>query len=390
MFTNVNYFEGIFVWNLKESVMKAPEIAYTKIKQSAISGRYVHPEQITTYVDSLPSRFNSVKLGASVQGRAIYKVSFGKGDTKILMWSQMHGNEATTTKAVIDLLNFLKTDHPLVAVIANRCTLEMILQLNPDGALVFSRVNANLVDLNRDAQQQSQPESRILRTLFDTCRPDFAFNLHDQRTIFNVGLTPKPATVSFLAPALDKERSISTSRRLSMQLIAAMNQGLQQMIPGQVGRFDDSFNPNCVGDCFQMLHTPTVLFEAGHFHEDYEREKTREYIFWALYKALDTIANDTLREYDFKEYLSIPENNTLFFDVVVKNVHLLNPKYDQGVHAGILYKEKLHGTLVHFEPVLSDLGLLEGYFGHKTFDCTMAEDLSVLQQSTHLVGKLLR
>jgi len=108
------------------------------------------------------------------------------------MWSQMHGNESTTTKAVIDLLNYLKHDSVNALEIANQCTLKIIPILNPDGARDYTRVNANQIDLNRDAQDLTQPESRILKEEYDYFRPDFCFNLHDQRTIFNVGKTNKP------------------------------------------------------------------------------------------------------------------------------------------------------------------------------------------------------
>jgi murein tripeptide amidase MpaA len=46
--------------------------------------------------------------------------------------------------------------------------------LNPDGAKSYTRVNANEVDLNRDSQNLTQPESRVLRTAFDLFQPDFA------------------------------------------------------------------------------------------------------------------------------------------------------------------------------------------------------------------------
>ena len=125
--------------------------------------------------------------------------------------------------------------------------------ISPSLAVSSPASNANKVDLNRDAQQRTQPESKILRTIYEDFDPDFCFNLHDQRTIFSVGNTPKPTTVSFLAPAHDAERSISTTRAKSMKLIVAMNQMLQQLIPEHVGRYDDAYNANCVGDTFQIL-----------------------------------------------------------------------------------------------------------------------------------------
>ena len=60
---------------------------------------------------------------------------------------------------------------------------------------------------------------------------------------------------------------------------------LEKEIPGSIGRYDETFNPDCFGDSFTQLGTPTILFEAGHVPNDYQREKTRLYIFEAL-KAL--------------------------------------------------------------------------------------------------------
>jgi hypothetical protein len=45
-----------------------------------------------------------------------------------------------------------------------------------------------------------------------------------------------------------------------------------------IGRFDDSFNLNCIGD-FSSNGSSTLLFEAGHFEGDYQRE-IRKYILW--------------------------------------------------------------------------------------------------------------
>ncbi|NNE78526.1 MAG: peptidase M14, partial [Pricia sp.] len=209
---------------------------------------------------------------------------------------------------------------------------------------------------------------------------DYCFNLHDQRTIFNVGDTPRPATVSFLAPAHDEERSISVTRGLSMQLIAAMNSQLQKMIPGQVGRYDDAFNHNCVGDTFQMLETPTLLFEAGHFKNDYQRESTREYIFHALAKALDTISGNKIKEHSRGDYFEIPENGKRFVDILIHNADIINPKLPEGSSIGVMYKETLYNGSVEFIPTIDKTGNLQPYFGHITYDCNNPGQLQVLKQ----------
>jgi len=364
------YFVGIFV----------NHDTYLNFKESSIQGRYVVNEQIRIFLKGLNPDFRSETVGYSVQDRPIQSVTVGSGAYKILMWSQMHGNESTTTKAVVDLLSFLGTKDSLTSTILQNCTLKIIPILNPDGAEAYTRVNANAVDLNRDAQERSQPESRVLREVYEKFQPDFCFNLHDQRTIYNVGDTSKPATVSFLAPSHDKERSISKTRKISMQLIAAMYKELQEMIPEQVGRYDDGFNANCVGDTFQMLNTPTVLFEAGHFQDDYERERTREFIFHSLIAALRCISKNEFNLYSKEDYFSIPENKKLFLDVIVKNAKIIDTSYKKDV--GILYAEVLKNGRVSFEGRIEKEGCTEGYFGHYVYDCANNNDFIELKKQS--------
>ena len=360
------------------------EFEYQSIKEKRIKGRYITYDHISGILKNLPTDFEVEEIGESVNGQPIKSVTFGKGSKKVLMWSQMHGNESTTTKAVFDLINWVKTKSDLANTILNTCTIKIIPMLNPDGAKAYTRVNANKIDLNRDAQDRSQPESKLLRNCFEAFKPDYCFNLHDQRTIFNVGSTPKPATVSFLAPAFDEARNISESRAISMQLIAAMNLELQKLIPNQVGRYDDAFNANCIGDTFQLLGTPTILFEAGHYPDDYERESTRAYIFKALITALQVISANSIREYSKEEYFKIPENNKLFYDILIKNAYKINPiAYAKQDAIGILFKETIANDAILFEPKIEKKGNLQGYFGHKTFDCLNGVHLEDLKEQPY-------
>lgn len=349
---------------------------YHSIKQKKLNGRYITDEHISSILSGLTKTFTVEQIGESVNGVPIKSVTFGKGQKRILMWSQMHGNESTTTKAVFDLINWVGTKNRLSNTILENCTVKIIPILNPDGAKAYTRVNANKIDLNRDAQDRSQPESIVLRNCYEEFEPNFCFNLHDQRTIFNVGKTSKPATISFLAPAHDDERTISSTRKLSMRLIAAMNSALQQEIPGQVGRYDDSFNANCIGDTFQMLGTPTILFEAGHYPGDYERENTRKFMFMAFVAALNAISENTINEYSPEAYFQIPENNKCFYDILIHNAQIIDSKkFKEGDSIAILYTEVLQDDGILFEPTIKKTGILRGYFGHKTYDCMNERDL---------------
>ncbi len=354
-------------------------VVHSEYKEPLVSGRYLTHDRLFSVLEKGYSDVGWVTEGRSVLGKKIPSLTFGNGTHRILMWSQMHGNESTTTKAVLDMFRFLRSKSTFSELLLRECTIKVIPMLNPDGADAYTRVNANEVDLNREAQLLGEPESRVLRLVFENFKPHFCFNLHDQRTIFNVGSTEKPATVSFLAPAHDAQRSISESRGKSMQLIVAMNKSLQKLIPGQIGRYDDGFNPNCVGDSFQMEKVPTILFEAGHAPGDYGREKTRAYIFTALLSVLEVIATSAIDTFERDDYFSIPENGKQYYDVLIHNPHRIAPKYKKQEVLAILFKEVLLEGSVVFLPVISRLEQGHSFFGHRTFDCESVTDLEELK-----------
>ncbi len=351
---------------------------YLEYKDKRVSGRYVNNTHIAPFLNDIRNAAIVLSVGESVEKRDIYSITLGRGNIKLLFWSQMHGNEATTTKALLDFIHFLNGGSELADTILSNCTLKMLPILNPDGAAAYTRVNANGVDLNRDAQELSQPESRVLRALYDSFQPDFCFNLHDQRTIYNVGHTNTPATLSFLAPAQDSERSISPSRKKSMQLIVAINKVLQQIIPRHIACYDDTFNANCVGDTFQMLQTPTLLFEAGHYPNDYEREQTRMHVFQALLAAAACLATNELELHSSEDYALIPENQKLFFDIIIKNANLLHKKYTKDL--GILFVERLVNKNITFDIHIAKNGDVSNYFAHQTYNCHNIKDVDQLKR----------
>jgi hypothetical protein len=316
--------------------------------------RYLPPEQIETFLNKLPKETKQKILGFSVNGLPIHLVELGKGERKILMWSQMHGNESTTTKALFDLIPWLIDAEQ--EVFLDKFKFYIILQLNPDGAKAYTRANANQVDLNRDAIDLSQPESRVLRNLFDEIHPDYALNLHGQRTIYGAGSNGKVATLSFLAPSADSQRSITPARAEAMKAIVAMYESLQNEIPQGIGRYDDHFNPNCVGDSFTQAGVPTLLFEAGHFPNDYPREQVKKYVFKA-YQALLHFLLMKEKNVTTAQYFKIPENKSDFVDLIVSQ---LNVKQEgivfKNQQVAIQYIEVLNKDAVEFKPSLKAYG----------------------------------
>ena len=171
---------------------------HKQYKANSLFGRYITLHDI----EPLLSKFSTSVIGKSVLGKPIYKYIVGTGKIKVFMWSQMHGNESTTTKALFDFFNVIHSDEEIGSQLLQNFTFCFLPMVNPDGAELYTRENANAVDLNRDAFDLSQPESIVLRQTFDQFQPDYCYNLHDQRTIYGAGDSGKPATISFLAPSV--------------------------------------------------------------------------------------------------------------------------------------------------------------------------------------------
>ena len=280
---------------------------YSLFKTPELFGRYLTNFQIEKSLSKFPKSIISI-IGYSVEDRPIYNLKFGHGPIKILLWSQMHGNESTTTKALFDCFNLFETNNFIPNSILNACTLCVIPILNPDGAERYTRINANEIDLNRDAQDLSQPESKILRDIYNSFQPDYCFNLHGQRSIFGVNDSGISATLSFLSPSQDEECSLTPNRKVAMAVIAEVNNLLQEEIPNSIGRYNDGFNLDCVGDTFQNFGVPTLLYEAGHYSNDYNREDVRRFMFIAIIKGLDIISKGVDGS-NYKDYFKIPKNS---------------------------------------------------------------------------------
>jgi hypothetical protein len=344
------------------------EQLFRKYKESSIEGRYITLDNVYPVLEKLNTNNQLEIIGKSALEVPIYKFQIGTGKTKILLWSQMHGNESTTTKALIDFLNLLNGGSELAKKLLKTFTFCTIPMLNPDGAKLYTRENANKVDLNRDSKELSQAESRVLREAFENFEPDYCFNLHDQRTIFGVGSTGKPATMSFLAPAYNEAREVNETRLKSINLIAGINEVLQNYIPGQVGRFDDGFNINCIGDTFQFLGVPTLLFEAGHFPEDYLREVTRKYVFISLVSSFKILNENDIVINEIDKYLSIPQNKVVFYDFLYKNIKINYDGIEIITNFAAQYKEELINNQICFNAYIVHISDLDNYFGHFEFD----------------------
>ncbi|MCA0931842.1 zinc carboxypeptidase [Lutimonas saemankumensis] len=340
---------------------------YGAIRDENLDRRHLSLEDIKPYMSSLPKDFKLKKIGRSFEGRDIHKIVFGSGPVNILLWTQMHGNESTGTRGLFDLFNFFDNSNefdPLKDQILDKCSIHCIPILNPDGAQAYTRVNAQGIDLNRDVIDKKAPESVVLQEVLQKIKPDYCFNLHDQRTIFSVEPGTKTATMSFLAPSVDVKRSITEGRKKTMSVISSINRSLQQVMPGRIGRYTDEFYPTATGDNFQKMGFNTVLIEAGHSKGDYLRKESRLGTFLALLEGIRFIALESDLDLH-KDYFNIPNNEKKYLDIIVRNINLK----DELMDIGVLFIEKLNkeGKL-EFEPSVNQLRNLADFNADKIIE----------------------
>ncbi|MBZ4410199.1 peptidase M14 [Myxococcus sp. XM-1-1-1] len=259
-----------------------------------------------------PDFFRLEVVGHSVEGRALHHVALGTGSRHVLLWSQMHGDEPTATTALLDLLEYLRThrDEPWVARLLSTLTLHAVPMLNPDGAERFQRRNAQGIDINRDALALQTPEARTLKKLRDELQPFIGFNLHNQGWRHGVGDTGRPASISVLAAAFDKARSDNSGRLLAKKVCAVIRDAVETLAPGQVGRYDDSFESRAFGDNMTRWGTPSVLIETGAWTSLPPDEPLVRLNFVALATALDALASGRAEAADVSRYESIPQNES--------------------------------------------------------------------------------
>lgn len=337
-------------------------------KQEKLTNRFFKHHHIVELLGLLPDEFEVRELGKSVNDKSISAVTWGNGETKIMLWSQMHGDEATGTMALFDLFNFLQQDNETVQLIAKNCQLHFIPMVNPDGAEVFTRRNSQQIDINRDFLIEVSPEAKILKQYRAKVNPDFGFNLHDQTTLWSVesvesvDKTLKPATLSFLAPAIDKQLSINQTRQNAMLVIADIFKNLNELLPEHIGLFDDEFEPRAFGDNFQKAGTSTILIEAGGYKNDPEKQEIRKYYFASILTGLIAIASKSYQKQKLENYFVIPKNNKQIFHYLIHNIMLDGIK----VSVGINYEERpaidgLTTTKIYTIEDIGDLSFCDAY-----------------------------
>lgn len=343
-------------------------------EQSISSERITH-DDVTELIDNFKKQniFTVERLGESVEGRDINLISFGKGETKILAWTQMHGDEPTATAAVFDILNFFSSNdefNPLRESILSKVTLYIIPMLNPDGAESHQRENSLNIDINRDAVRSETPEAQILLNAAKKIKPDFGFNLHDQNSYYTAGRTDKTAAISLLAPPFDYDKSTNEARTNSMKVISHIFDVLSAFIPGQLARYNDDYEPRAFGDSFIKLGISSILIESGFIKGDENKSFIRKLNFVAMLSAFRSIAERQYDKIDLKRYSDIPENESLLFDLLLRNITINKSNNTYRIDIGINREKHFDKTTstFYYKGKIEQTGDLSIYYGIEEHD----------------------
>ncbi|MFS4415074.1 M14 metallopeptidase family protein [Maribacter sp. 2307ULW6-5] len=349
---------------------------YERYKEPSLDKRRIKYADLQPLIGNLRKnkKFQVTKVGTSIGGRDLNLVSVGSGDIPVFLWSQMHGDEPTATQAIFDILNFLDSadDRAEKEQLLSKVSLHFLPMLNPDGAELFQRRNLLGVDLNRDALRLQSPESKTLKRVRDSLDARFGFNLHDQSTYYNAERTERPATISYLAPAYNYEKDINGQRANAMKIIVFMNNIIQEYAPGQVGRYNDDFEPRAFGDNIQKWGTSTILIESGGFPNDVEKQEIRKLNYVSILAAIHTIANGSYRDIPLEDYERIPENDRKLFDLKILGAtyELKGQPYiiDLGINRLEVDLED-HSNFWYSSRVV-DQGDLSTFYGYQTLEAT--------------------
>lgn len=361
--------------NPPDDVIQRLYDSYDQFLERAITLRRFKHDDILPLIHRL-GEHPSVDLtheGFSTEQREIYRLKTGSGETTVLLWSQMHGDEPTATMALFDLFRFFTAEgDSLVDIrteILENLTIHAIPMLNPDGAERYQRETAFGIDMNRDALKLQAPESRILKGVRDELEADFGFNLHDQSIFYSAGETPKSAVISFLAPPYNEERSVNPVRKRSMQLIGQLNKMLQKLIPGYVGAYSDEFEPRAFGDNMQKWGTSTILVESGGLKGDPEKQFIRKLNYLLLLESFRSIARSEYKAYSVDQYEMIPPNRLRFHSTIFRNVIIPFKGHEFELDLAVTRSEvNCNGATDYYEHgIVSELGDLSTFYGFEEF-----------------------
>lgn len=143
-----------------------------------------------SYLQNLGAKISVI--GKSGLGRKIHLLTVGKGDKRALIVCRQHGNEPTSTEAMMEYAEELLSKENLI----ERVRVSIILMANPDGAELYRKVcekgKASVLssyiarsvkpyrgDMNRDHKKRKFPEAKAIAKAVEETKPNLILDLHN-------------------------------------------------------------------------------------------------------------------------------------------------------------------------------------------------------------------
>lgn len=282
-------------------------------------------------------------VGTSFEGRPIIAFQQGGGSKRIMAWSLMHGNEPTGFEALLQLMAVadLESSYLLIPI------------LNPDGAEAFTRLNAQGIDVNRDARNQVSAEAKALVAAYEAFQPELVLNLHDQRPRFFPKGGKQPASFSLLAPKghpLRPNLAQNNAQQRAKRVLAKWAKTLEVKWAGGVARFDDQFYPNAFGEFFQEQGVASITFETGIGLHDWSRSTVAAQL-GELLEDLDKLPGWENLDLDTSAYENLPMNESPANEWLIHHAEgCIHLRLHESVQQGVYYAHWLVDSIEHTMP----------------------------------------
>ena len=165
---------------------QAPHPAQSAAASATAPAAPVAPNSPSKYIEP-----KYLTLGKTVKGRDINATVYGTGAKRVLIFGGIHGDEPHTTVIARALAVRMNRD-----TLPPDLTVVIVPDVNPDGLMAATRVNANGVDINRNfpsktwrsdyteqkrypgTQPSSEPETRAILGLLERYPPHLVVTLH--------------------------------------------------------------------------------------------------------------------------------------------------------------------------------------------------------------------
>jgi hypothetical protein len=176
---------------LAASTLSTAQTVETPLERDDFEKLSSHSEMMD-YLETIAAGSEAVKMttiGRSVQGRDIPALFFSSDETfgsrrsekvLVLISCQQHGNEPSGKEAALMVARQLAFEGD---EILNAVDLILVPQVNPDGAAMGHRRNANDMDLNRNHAVLSEPETTALHRLFLEWLPEVTLDVHEYNAL---------------------------------------------------------------------------------------------------------------------------------------------------------------------------------------------------------------